>query len=1082
MRRSRSSLLTALSLLAALSAGCGDGAQQTTTGNPPTGSGTGGAGGVGGSGGEGGEGGIILAGSGGAGGGGGQGGGGDLCVGIQCADDQHCEVLPDGMPGCVNNTCDMLNCGPNEICEVTPGGGAICKDISCTQDVQCPADQHCNGTICVADVCAPGTTTCMGNELYVCDTNGGGTTAQYTCGSTTYYMSMCTDGGMGDAACPCEDDWDCPANTACEVGQCVGTGKPATCTLPPVPFEEVLPTKEIQWGGTGVAPNNVAVNAPFAGSAQVSMTPLVVNLDDDNGDGLINELDFPEIVFTTYHGTSADENGVIRAIHGGGPNKGKDYFANAGTNVWHEGDPLNQAWVNTQGITNSTGSLAAGDLDGDGVPEIVAPYEVVAGVSTGGLIILDNKGDIITTTSINAWPSAGHNVPSVTLANVDGKGFAEIVVGKHVFTVTKDAMTNKIVFLDKFSGQLTINGNNGQGPISCVANLVGDNKQEIVVGTTVYRFPTPPAGVEKRADCAAGDTSAFCLGQLEVVWDATVVNGAANIPTLQREGFCAVADILGADEAAAPGPGNEPDGKPEVILISRGYLAIYNGETGTMRRFTNLNAGDNGGAPNVDDFDGDGYPEIGTAFGLRYMMIDLQSTSAACPAWPTAISDATGSNNPARSPGAACTTDAECAAGAVCNTVKGSCVCLHNGWQRITEDDSSRVTASSVFDFNGDGAAEVIYNDECWFRIYDGTTSQVLFKEHSPSRTRTENPVIADVDNDGNAEIVFCSNNDSSSCSAGFNYPNGIAVWGDSSDTWVPARRIWNQHAYHVTNVLESGAIPPLEPESWKTYNSREYNTYRSNPRSFGVAPDLRVSGIQMSSPDAACGQLSTKLDITVEIRNDGDVRVGPGVVVAFYGEWMGGTPNEPLYADAMQTPLTAVLGTSLEPGQSILVTVSYDAAFNAPGTLPEKVRAVVDDANQERECIEDNNTLESMVAPGDVQADLRIDVGAVSEGTCPQPTVSATVYNEGSASASNFVVRFYAGDPNQGGTVVHEELVPGPLDPGQTIMLTPKMSNFPPNLLVLIYAVVDPQNTVQECNDGNNKDEANGKVVCGIN
>ncbi|MRG90559.1 hypothetical protein GF068_01260 [Polyangium spumosum] len=1008
----------------------------------------------------------------------------DLCVGIQCPDDQRCEVLPDGKPGCVNNECGMLNCLPTEVCEVTPGGGAYCKDIACAQDVECPQNQYCNGTICVDDACVPGTTSCVGDELQACDANGSGVSAQFTCGSTSYYTSICTDDGMGDAACPCEDDWDCPADTACEAGECVGTGKPATCTLPPVPFAEVLPKKEIQWGGTGVVPNNVAVNAPFAGSAQVSMTPVVVNLDDDNGDGLINELDFPEIVFTTYHGTSATAHGVVRAIHGGGPNKGKDYFANAGTNVWHEGEPLNKAWLNTDGIANSTASIAAGDLDGDGVPEIVVPYEVVAGVSTGGLVILDNKGDIITQTAVNTWPSAGHNVPAVAIANVDGKGYAEIVVGKHVFTVDKDPMTNELVFVDKFSGQITVNGNNGQGPIGCIANLVGDNKQEIVVGTTVYRFPTPPAGVGKRADCAAGDTSAFCLGQLEVVWDAQVVNGAVAVPNLQREGFCAVADILGADEAAPPGPDNPPDGKAEVILISRGYLAIYNGETGAQRRFTNLGAGDNGGAPNVDDFDGDGFPEIGTAFGLRYMMIDLQATSASCPAWPNAFDDAiAGDNgNPARDPGGACTTDAECQAGAVCNTAKGSCVCLHNGWMRVTEDNSSRVTASSVFDFNGDGAAETIYNDECWFRIYDGATSAVLFKEHSPSRTRTENPVIADVDNDGNAEIVFASNNDTSSCSAGYNYPNGIAVWGDSSDTWVPARRIWNQHAYHVTNVLESGAIPPLEPESWKLYNGRRYNTYRSNPRSSGVAPDLRVPGMQMSSPDAACGQLSTKLDITVEIRNDGDVRVGPGVVVAFYGEWMGGAPSEPLYADAAQTPLTAVLGTSLEPGQSILVTVNYDATNNSPGTLPEKVRVVVDDTNQERECVEDNNTLEAAVEPGQVQPDLRIDVGAASEGTCPAPTVSATLYNDGSAPASDILVRFYAGDPNQGGTPVHEETIAGPLDPGQSVMLSPKMSNFPPGLLVLIYAVVDPQNTVLECNDGNNKDEANGKVVCGIN
>jgi hypothetical protein len=31
-----------------------------------------------------------------------------------------------------------------------------------------------------------------------------------------------------------------------------------------------------------------------------------------------------------------------------------------------------------------------------------------------------------------------------------------------------------------------------------------------------------------------------------------------------------------------------------------------------------------------------------------------------------------------------------------------------------------------------------------------------------------------------------------------------------------------------------------------------------------------------------------------------------------------------------------------------------------------------------------------------------------------------------------------------------------------------------------LIYGVVDPDNTISECNDGNNKDAADAKIVCG--
>ncbi|MCA9580000.1 MAG: hypothetical protein KC668_31445, partial [Myxococcales bacterium] len=189
---------------------------------------------------------------------------------------------------------------------------------------------------------------------------------------------------------------------------------------------------------------------------------------------------------------------------------------------------------------------------------------------------------------------------------------------------------------------------------------------------------------------------------------------------------------------------------------------------------------------------------------------------------------------------------------------------------------------------------EVVYNDECFFRVYDGLAGTELAKFASESRTRIEYPIVADADNDGNAEIIFGTSNESGFCNnadrMASEYNNGIEMWGDANDLWVSARRIWNQHAYHVTNVTEGGSIPRFEPESWKPYNGRLYNTYRSNPRSFGVAPNLVVQAIQITSPGATCGQLNDEIEITVQISNIGDLRVGPGVTVAFYGDWGGGT------------------------------------------------------------------------------------------------------------------------------------------------------------------------------------------------
>jgi hypothetical protein len=48
-------------------------------------------------------------------------------------------------------------------------------------------------------------------------------------------------------------------------------------------------------------------------------------------------------------------------------------------------------------------------------------------------------------------------------------------------------------------------------------------------------------------------------------------------------------------------------------------------------------------------------------------------------------------------------------------------------WSTAVSDYSSSVTGSSVFDFEGDGRAEVIYGDEYYLRIYRGVDGSELF-------------------------------------------------------------------------------------------------------------------------------------------------------------------------------------------------------------------------------------------------------------------------------------------------------------------------------------------------------------------
>jgi len=127
-------------------------------------------------------------------------------------------------------------------------------------------------------------------------------------------------------------------------------------------------------------------------------------------------------------------------------------------------------------------------------------------------------------------------------------------------------------------------------------------------------------------------------------------------------------------------------------------------------------ANESGGPPTIGDFDNDGFPEVAIAGATRFRVFDF-----------------------------------DCKAGGA------GCEGPFVRWSQRSQDASSRQTAASIFDFDGDGKAEAVYADECFLRVYDGTSGDVLFSSFRTSGTWLENPVVADVDKDDNTEIVVNS-------------------------------------------------------------------------------------------------------------------------------------------------------------------------------------------------------------------------------------------------------------------------------------------------------------------------------------
>jgi hypothetical protein len=319
----------------------------------------------------------------------------------------------------------------------------------------------------------------------------------------------------------------------------------------------------------------------------------------------------------------------------------------------------------------------------------------------------------------------------------------------------------------------------------------------------------------------------------------------------------------------------------------------------------------------VADFDGDGLPEIGVAGGSSYSIYDPDGADPVL-------------------------------------------------WSHATQDASSNATGSSVFDFEGDGVAEVIYCDECFMRVYAGQTGDVLLSIMNSSLTIHEYPLVADVDGDGNSEILVVANADwyhvtnptycdASAAAEGITdyiARSGVFLYGDSNDRWVPTRRIWNQHTYHVTNVESDGTIPTVEDDNWA---APELNNYRMNVQGEGVfnAPDLTV--IALSVNLSGCPDT---VELQARVANIGNLGVVAGTSVSFYA----GTPTTPGGLIG-----TATVDVDLLPGASTLVTLSAPLTGDAPYAF----FAVVDDDGiggaLVAECDEDNNVDEIT----DVDCDL---------------------------------------------------------------------------------------------------------------
>jgi hypothetical protein len=415
------------------------------------------------------------------------------------------------------------------------------------------------------------------------------------------------------------------------------------------------------------------------------------------------------------------------------------------------------------------------------------------------------------------------------------------------------------------------------------------------------------------------------LGRFRV-WRQSTVAGAPEADLAYTAGYVMMAGPSVADLGELSG---SAAGQPEVIAIGYDGVRIQTTAGAVLRRFDLPTSERGPSAPSLADVDGDGQLEILVGLDRGLFVYDLECDVDA--------------------PSAECGRDTVGGADPLPRGVR---------WADRPPADNWDYMGATTFDFDGDGDLEVVYADECFLRIYDGASGEVLYSHWRPSRTASEVPIV--VGTNGGADTVvaiglhtarFCgqatgvgdvppydpqfpglscaSDRDcfgaEGSCRAGRcrcavdadccgpgadcrslgfachpappSDPNGntcravrvpdtsefardgvleegVDLLTDAFGRWGPARTVWNQDAYQVTNVGDEGTIPRTRDVVLPT-------SFRSNVAS--TARAARAADLRARRVVVECGG-GTPRALGAEVCNRGTRSASAGQQVHFEG------------------------------------------------------------------------------------------------------------------------------------------------------------------------------------------------------
>jgi hypothetical protein len=352
------------------------------------------------------------------------------------------------------------------------------------------------------------------------------------------------------------------------------------------------------WRWSGLS-SNPSINS-------LNQVPVVGQLTDDNADGAINEYDIPDLVFVAARRNQyGPAQTALVAIDG---KDGSEHWARTDVNLSH------------------FSSLALGDLDNDGVAEIVG----VRGYREE-LLAFEHNGTL-------KWRVAlpGPGMPEVLIppppyvydqpiiVNLEGDNEGEVILGRLAFRGSNGELL--------WEGQHDAGGDGGKpvnqpvreafGIGSIAADINMDGLMEVIAGRTAYdvegrtlwhradikpipysdadHTPMNKSGLNAIGNFDIDDFPEIVLAINDELWllehDGTTIWGPKFAPDFGDMGAPSVADL-------------DRDGLPEIMISTNDRLTIFESD-GTVKWTTTIK--DNSGVTSatVFDFENDGLYEV----------------------------------------------------------------------------------------------------------------------------------------------------------------------------------------------------------------------------------------------------------------------------------------------------------------------------------------------------------------------------------------------------------------------------------------------------------------------------------------